>query len=115
MTKKLNDQEVRDLKYVFQLLDNNGGDGLLELEDLRRALSLLGFKIDFKQLRQMAQDLEHSRVRSASHTAQRGGIAAGGGSSKPKTDFQGFLHIVASLQETAYDFYEELKQVRLSM
>jgi len=122
MTKQFSDQEERDLGFVFQLFEGEGGgggDGILELEDLRRALALLGFKPSFKNLRQMALDVELSLQRTAVYKKganSRGGAAGtrvkSSGGEGPKTDLQGFLHIVAGLQDTGYDHYEEMTQAR---
>ena len=111
MAKKFSEQELRDLQYVFQLFDG-GGNGFLEIEDLRKALGLLGLKLSFKNLRQMAQDVELSKWRAASSSVGGGSKSRFDNTKKPKTDLQGFLHIVAGLQDTSYDHYEEMGQVR---
>ena len=110
MSKRFSHQEERDLRFVFQLFQGGGNDGVLGLEDLRRALARLGFKPDFKNLRQMALDVELSQQAANTRGATAGTSTKSNSDGGPRTDIQGFLHIVASLQDTGYDHYAELTQ-----
>ena len=95
---QLTAQEVRDLEFIFKTFDVQER-GLIEVDEVRKALNHLGFKVSRKIVQQLLQDLE---------------LDSGGSSHKPKVgtaDFEGFLHIVAKLQGTSYDQHEELLKV----
>lgn len=90
------DQEVRDLRLVWNIFDVNERDAL-EYEDLRKALKLLGFKVTRSSVQQLAQNIQVP----GSKTLARGQI-----------DFDGFLQSVSKLQGSGYDVYTEIMQVK---
>ena len=90
-------QEVRDLEFVYKIFSVEE-KATLDNDELRKALRLLGFKASHTTVQQMARDV----VLSSSQTKQ---------STRNQTDFEGFLQIVAKLQGSSVDQYEEIKQV----
>ena len=88
-------QEVRDLRLVWNVFDVNER-GMLEYEDVRKALKLLGFKVTRSSVQQLAQNTQLP----GSKTLARGQI-----------DFDGFLQSVSKLQGSSYDTYSEIMQV----
>ena len=91
--QQFTEQEKRDLHYVFSLFDA-GEVGRLEVEDVNRALRLLGFKT----ARATVEEIADSRATGQQPTA---GVS-----------FDSFLAIVARLQGSSYDAHEELLQVQ---
>lgn len=92
-------QEVRDLEFVYRTFDVNGR-GMLEGEEVRKALRLLAFKVSRKTVLQLLQDLQVSNSPRA-NSRQRNAA-----------NFEGFLEIVAKLQGSSYDQHEEIVQVK---
>lgn len=90
--EQFTEQEKRDLYYVFSLFDA-GEVGRLEVEDVNRALRLLGFKT----ARATVEELADSRATGQQPAA--------------RVSFDSFLAIVARLQGSSYDVHEELLQV----
>lgn len=91
-------QEIHDLEFVFRTFDCEGR-GLIQAEEVRKALGHLAFKVSRKTVQQLLQDLELANSKSASRK-----IAG-------STDFEGFLNIIAKLQGTSYDHYDEIAKV----
>lgn len=85
-------QEVRDLRMVFGAFDTSAG-GLVETEDLRRALRVLGFKVSRRSVQEMGKDVDVK------------------GTLQGQVDFEGFLQIVEKLQGSSYDSHGEILQV----
>ena len=88
-------QEVRDLRLVWNIFDVNER-GMLEYEDVRKALKLLGFKVTRSSVQQLAQNIQLP----GSKALARGQI-----------DFDGFLQSVSKLQGSSYDMHSEIMQV----
>lgn len=88
-------QEIRDLRFVYRVFDVNDGD-VLEGEEVRKALRLLGFKVSRKEVRYQVSNLQ------------------GANSRKSTINFGGFLEIVARLQKSGYDQHEEILQVEVT-
>lgn len=97
--KEFTAQEVRDLEFVFKTFDGEGR-GLIQAEEVRKALGHLAFKVSRKAVQLLLKDLELVNSKSASRNT------AG------STDFEGFLHIVAKLQGISCDHYDEIIKVR---
>ncbi len=85
-------QEVTDVRVVFDVFDVPGR-GWIPLDDLRKALRLLGFKISRERVQQVAAEVQGKAL-------MRG-----------QTDFPAFLHMVSKLQGSSYDKYGEIVQV----
>lgn len=85
-------QEVRDLRMVFGAFDVSDR-GLVDAEDLRRALRVLGFKVSRRTVQEMGRDVDVE------------------GTLRGRVDFEGFLQVVARLQGSSYDSHEEIIQV----
>ena len=85
-------QEVRDLRMVFGAYDVSAR-GLVDAEDLRRALRVLGFKVSRRTVQEMGKDVDVE------------------GTLRGRVDFEGFLQVVARLQGSSYDSHEEIIQV----
>ncbi len=85
-------QEVRDLEFVYKVFDVTGS-GVIDSEEVNKALRLLGFKVSRKTVRQMLQDLDVSTR------------------TKSETNFDGLLEIVAKLQGSSFDQHEEIMEV----
>ncbi len=85
-------QEVSDVRIVFDVFDVPGR-GWIPLDDLRKALRLLGFKISRERVQQVAAEVQGKAL-------MRG-----------QTDFPAFLHTVSKLQGSSYDKYGEIMQV----
>jgi hypothetical protein len=91
-------QELRDLEFVYKIYDVSGC-GIIENEELRKALRLLGFKVNGKTVHQLLQGLGTSTRAKASSTNA--------------VDFEGFLEIVTKLQGASFDQHEEINDVML--
>ena len=89
-------QEVADVRLVFDLFDASK-QGSVQLEDLRKALRLLGFKVSREKVQQIASDVQTP----GSRDLVRG-----------RTDFTAFLQVLSKLQGSSYDRHEEILQVR---
>ena len=85
-------QEIRDLRMVFGAFDVSDR-GLVDAEDLRRALRVLGFKVSRRTVQEMGRDVDVE------------------GTLRGRVDFEGFLQVVARLQGSSYDSHEEIIQV----
>ena len=86
---KLTPQEIRDLRYVFDIF-NKGNTGFLHAVELRKALRVLGFKCPLDEVRKRIAD---STVNLPSDLC----------------DFNGFLDIVIDLQGVdPPDYYDDL-------
>jgi len=99
----LTNQEVCDVRMVFELFDPTN-TGSINLEDLRKALKLLGFKVSRERVQQLASDVQ-TRTPAAgpgSKTVVRGAA-----------DFDSFQQVVRKLQGSSYDKHGEIVQVRL--
>lgn len=88
-------QELADLRGVYELFDVNGQGGI-EVDELWKALRLLGFKVSRRRVHQMHSDLQDSQ----------GSAAA----SRP-VDYRVFLQVVNKLQGSSYDRHGEILQV----
>lgn len=88
-------QEVRDLRLVWNIFDVNER-GMLEYEDVRKALKLLGFKVTRSSVQQLSQNIQLPDSKALA----RGQI-----------DFDGFLQSVNKLQGSSYDMHSEIMQV----
>lgn len=97
-------QEIRDLEFVYQTFDVNGR-GLIEGEEVRKALKLLGFKVTHKMVLQMLQDLVISTSPPITSKSRTRNVA----------NFEGFLRIVSRLQGSNYDQHDEIMQVALAL
>lgn len=89
-------QEIADVRLVFELYDVSKG-GWITLDDLRKALKLLGFRVSRENVQQMATDLQTP-----------GSMAVNRG----QTDFATFLQVLRKLQGSSYDTYGEIAQVK---
>lgn len=89
-------QEERDLQLVFDVFDSVKR-GYIQLEDLRKALRLLGFKVSRASVQQLASDVE-----------------VPGKTVRGQIDFQSFLQVVSNLQGSSYDKHGEIMQVGLT-
>ena len=92
-------QEVADVRLVFDLFDASK-QGSVQLEDLRKALRLLGFKVSREKVQQIASDVQTP----GSRDLVRG-----------RTDFTAFLQVLSKLQGTSYDKHGEIVQVRAQL
>ena len=96
-------QEARDLEYVYNLFDGKS-QGLLDIEDLMKALRLLGFKVGHRSVQRMVQNTEmDSKICSSQKPSFK--------SSMSKVNMEGFIQIVVELQATSYDHHEEIMEV----
>ncbi|XP_078497203.1 uncharacterized protein LOC144753355 [Lissotriton helveticus] len=85
---KLTAQEIRDLRFVFNLADTDG-NGFLKQADVLKALDLLGFVISDKELRTITDQLDtHDGL----------------------LNFKAFQELVAEWHGDSRDYYEEIKQ-----
>ena len=90
-------QEIADIRMVFGLFDTTN-KGTITLEDLRKALKLLGFNVSREKAQQLSSD-----VQTPSRVGLRGA-----------TDVNAFLQIVSKLQGSSYDKHGEIVQVHSS-
>lgn len=90
-------QEVRDLEFVYNIFDVTGC-GVIEGEEVRKALRLLAFRVNRKTVHQMLRGLEMSTKTKAPTKA---------------VNFESFLEIVAKLQGSSFDQHEEIMDVNL--
>ncbi len=91
-------QEVADVRLAFDLYDVSK-DGWINLQDLRKALRLLGFRVSRENVQQMASDLQAPGSRSVT---------------RGQTDFATFLQVLRKLQGSSYDKHGEIVQVRVT-
>lgn len=94
MEKGFSAQEVADVKLVYELFDVTK-QGSITLEELRKALKLLGFKVTRERVQQIASDVE-------TPSSKRGHMS-----------FNAFLQVISSLQGSSYDRYSEIVQVNV--
>ena len=88
-------QEVRDLRLVWNVFDVSNRN-MLEYEDLRKALKLLGFKVTRSSVQQLAQNIQEPGSKMLTRN---------------QVDFDGFLQAVSKLQGSSYDAHSEIAQV----
>ena len=88
-------QEIRDLEFVFRVFDVSGC-GVIDSDEVRKALRLLAFKVNRKTTYQLLQGLD---------------VSAKPKGSKNEVDFDGFLEIVTKLQRSSFDHHEEIMKV----
>ncbi len=86
-------QEVADVRVVYEVFAVPDR-GWISLDDLRKALRLLGFKISRERVQQVAAEVQNKVL-------MRG-----------QTDFTALLQIVSKLQGSSYDKHGEIAQVR---
>ncbi|XP_033628809.1 caltractin-like [Asterias rubens] len=88
---ELTPQEIRDLRFVFDTFDNEHR-GSIDFDDLRRAMRVIGFKINQDDLNEVSGEVS--------------------GLDRPQInlEFEQFLELVIYKQGDARDIYGDLEQ-----